>query len=89
MDNLDHFSRQQTVTTFSDTASVSSQHSKRKTTLIKPVVTMEDLKRREVETAYITRIGGTVDTLARHYSPDRYPDIDVSQIQQDCLAVSL
>ena len=50
-DNMDHLAMQQSVTnySFSDTASVSSQHSQDKTTLTKCVVTMEDMKRREVE----------------------------------------
>eukprot|EP00091_Calanus_sinicus_P002775 TRINITY_DN12880_c0_g1_i1.p1 TRINITY_DN12880_c0_g1~~TRINITY_DN12880_c0_g1_i1.p1 ORF type:complete len:239 (-),score=63.27 TRINITY_DN12880_c0_g1_i1:242-958(-) len=85
---MDHLARQQAMLTYSsnfdsssDTASVHSQQSQGKTstTTSKPVVTMEDKERREVETSFITRIGDTVNSLARRYSPDRYPVIDVSK----------
>ena len=88
-DNMDHLARQQAIAIYSshsdsssDTASVSSQQSQGKTTT-KSVVTMEDKRRREVETEYITRVGGAAVTLARRYSPDRYPVIDVSK--PDCV----
>ena len=81
-DNLEHLSRQQSVTTYSrsDTASVSSsRESKDKNSLSEL-----DMDTRRLEESHgISRMMNTVDRLARHYSPpDRYHQPSSTNLSQ-------
>ena len=79
-DNMEHLSRQQSITTYSisDTASVSSsKDSQDKNSL--PELTMD--ARRQEESHGISRMLTTVDRLARHYSPpDRYQNSAITNL---------
>jgi len=76
-DNMEHLARQQSITTYSDTSSVSSRDNNISRDS-RDKISMSELAtdaRRQEESHGISRMLGTVNRLARHYSPpDRYHD---------------
>ena len=96
-DNMEHLARQQSITTYSssDSASVSSTRESQSRNSMQSEVDTASVSsttreshdkfsidaRRQDEAAGVSRMLGTVDRLARHYSPpDRYHDPNVSNM---------
>ena len=96
-DNIEHLTRQQNITTYSssDTASISSNREFQVKVSIQSEIdtasvssttrdSQDELSidaRRQVEADGVSRMLGTVDRLARHYSPpDRYHDPSLTNV---------